>query len=126
MSSARMVTSRQVAVIEKAGVPAGIRPLQDVLLPGLRIRVLSSEPILLLGGETIAAATKSTSRRQLINRLFSIPSLNSLRLNWRKGEVRLEFAGRLHSTADVLGALASAMSGRPPAALPLLHEEVIL
>jgi E1-E2 ATPase len=126
MSSARTVTSRQVAVIEKAGVRTGIRPLQDVLLPGLRIRVLSSEPILLLGGETIAAATKSTSRRQLINRLFSIPSLNSLRLNWRKGEVRLEFAARLHSTADVLGALASAMSGRPPAALPLLHEEVIL
>jgi hypothetical protein len=103
-----------------------VRASEEVLLPGLRIKFHSSEPVLILGGETIAAAAKAATRRQLINRLFSIPSLQSLRLNRRTGEVRLEFAARLHSTADVLTTLAEAMGGRPPIALPLPHEEVIL
>jgi hypothetical protein len=103
-----------------------VRTSEEVLLPGLRIKFHSSEPVLVLGGETVAAAAKAPTRRQLINRLFSIPSLQSLRLNRRKGEVRLEFAARLHSTAYVLATVAEAMGGRPPTALPLPHEEVIL
>jgi hypothetical protein len=103
----------------------GLRSPEELLLPGLRIQILSSEPVLLLSGETIATAAKAPTRRQLVNRFFSIPSLNSLRLNWRKGEARLEFDADVNSTADALGALAWAMRGRPPAALPLLHEEVI-
>src|ERR1700680_4838272 len=127
MNHAMNVTSRQMAVIhEKGRVRAGVEPLQELLLPGLRIQVLSSEPVLFLFGETIAAAAQAPTRRQFIDRLFSIPSLKSLRLNWRKGEVRLEFANRLHSTADLLTALAEAMGGRPPLALSLPNEEVIL
>jgi hypothetical protein len=103
-----------------------VRASEEVLLPGLRIKFHSSEPVLILGGETIAAAAKAPTRRQLINRLFSIPSLQSLRMNRRKGEVRLQFAARSHATADVLTTLAEAMGGRPPIALPLPHEEVIL
>src|ERR1700744_5030923 len=127
MNSAPAVTSRQVAIIDRKGqARREERASQEISLPGLRIQVLSNEQILLLQGETIEAAAQATTRRQLINRFFSIPSLKSLRLNRRKGEVRLQFAAPLPSTANLLTSLASAMGGRPPAALPLLHEEVIL
>jgi hypothetical protein len=127
MNSAPAVTSRQVAIIDGKGqARREERPSQEISLPGLRIQVLSNEQVLLLQGETIEAAAQATARRQLINRFFSIPSLKSLRLNRRKGEVRLQFATPLPSTANLLTSLASAMGGRPPAALPLLHEEVIL
>jgi hypothetical protein len=127
MNSTVAVTPRRAAEIGgKARAELGDRPWQELLLPGLRIQVLSGEPVLLLRGETIATAARAPTRRQLINRLFSIPSLESLRLNWRKGEVRLEFSTRSHSTAELLASLASAMGGRPPAGLPLPHEEVIL
>jgi hypothetical protein len=127
MNSAPAVTSREVAIIDGKGrARREDRPSKEISLPGLRIQVLSNEQVLLLRGETVEAAAQATTRRQLINRLFSIPSLKSLRLNRRKGEVRLEFAGPLPSTANLLASLASAMGGRPPAALPLLHEEVIL
>jgi hypothetical protein len=126
MNSAVAVTSRQAAIQGKGRTQFGDRPSQELSLSGLRIQIPSSEPILILGGESVAAAAQAPTRRQLINRLFSIPSLKSLRLNRRKGEVRLEFSTRWHSTADLLALLASAMWGRPPAALPLLHEEVIL
>lgn len=121
------VTPQQIAAVRvKDPVRAGVRSFRELLLPGLRIQLLTGEPILLLRGETIATAARVPTRRQLIDRLFSISSLKSLRLNWRKGEVRLEFSPDLSGTADLLAALASAMRGRPPAALPLLHEEVIL
>jgi hypothetical protein len=127
MESNAAVNSRQRVMTPANGrVRRTVRASEEVLLSGLRIKFLNSEPVLILGGETIAAAAKAPTRRQLINRLFSIPSLKSLRLNWRKGELRLEFAARLHSTADVLATLAEAMGGRPPIALPLPHEEVIL
>jgi E1-E2 ATPase len=127
MDSAVAVTSRQRRALRANGRRrTGVRPSDELFLPGLRIKFLSGEPVLLLGGETIAAAAQAATRRQLINRFFSIPSLKSLRLNWRKGEVRAEFHGQSNSTADVLATLAAAMTGRPPAALPLLHEEVIL
>jgi hypothetical protein len=127
MESNVTADSRQRVVGAANGrVRRTVRASEEVLLPGLRIKFHSSEPVLVLGGETIAAAAKAPTRRQLINRLFSIPSLQSLRLNRRKGEVRLEFAARSHSTAEVLATLAEAMGGRPPIALPLPHEEVIL
>jgi hypothetical protein len=127
MGSNAAVNSRPLATIPANGrVRGAIRPSQEVLLPGLRIKFLSGEPVLILGGETIAAAARAPTRRQLINRFFSIPSLKSLRLNWRKGEARLEFSARSPSTTNLLDTLAKAMGGRPPVALPLLHEEVIL
>ena len=102
------------------------RASQEISLPGLRIQVLSNEQVLLLQGETIEAASQATTRRQLINRFFSIPSLMSLRLNRRKGEVRLQFAApfAFHGQSSNFPGLSD--GGRPPAALPLLHEEVIL
>jgi hypothetical protein len=127
MGSNAAVNSRQRAILPANGrVRHAVRPWNEVLLPGLRIKFLSSEPVLILGGKAIAAAAKAPTRRQLINRFFSIPSVKSLRLNWRKGEVRLEFAARSPSAADLLATLATAMGGRPPVTLPLLHEEVIL
>jgi hypothetical protein len=127
MDSAVAVTSRQRRALRpNSGLPTGVRPADELFLPGLRIKFLSSEPVLMLGGETIAAAAQATNRRQLINRFFSIPSLKSLRINWRKGEVRLEFATRLSSIAEPLAELAAAMGGHPPEALSLLHEEVVL
>jgi hypothetical protein len=121
------LTSRQVAAIQDKGrARTGVRPLQELILPGLRIQTPSSEPVLVLRGETIAAAAKAPTRRELINRFFSIPSLKSLRLNRRKAEVRLVFATHFDSVADVLATLASAMWGRQPADLPLPHEEIIL
>ena len=127
MNSAMTMTSRQGVKINGAGrAKDEIPPSLEILLPGLLIQILSSEPVLRLCGETIAAAARTPTRRQLINRFFSIPSLQRLRLNWRKGEVRLEFAAHSNTTAEVLAALASAMWGRPPVALPLMHEEVIL
>lgn len=80
----------------------------------------------MLSGEIIATATEAKTRRQLINRFFSVASLKSLRLNCRRGEACLEFAAQSHSVAEVLPALASAMRGRNPASLPLPHEEIIL
>jgi hypothetical protein len=127
MGSNTAVNSRQRAMVPANGRERRpVRPPEEVSLPGLRIKFFESEPVLVLGGEAIAAAARAPTRRQLINRFFSIPSLNSLRLNWRKGEARLEFDGRSPSTANLLATLATAMGGRPPVALPLLHEEVIL
>jgi hypothetical protein len=126
MNSAVAVTSRQAAIQGQGRAQLGDRLSQELSLPGLRIQIPGSEPVLLLRGESVAAAAQAPTRRQFINRLFSLPSLKSLRLNRRKGEVRLEFSARWRSTADLLASLASAMWGRPPAALPLLHEEVIL
>jgi hypothetical protein len=107
-------------------VDSRISTSDELLLPGLRIKFPSGEPFLLLSGETIAAAARPPNRRQLINRFFSVPSVKSLRLNWRKGEARLELLGDTYSSADLVALLAKAMGGRPPPALPLLHEEVIL
>src|ERR1700759_3832741 len=127
MNSAPAVTSRQVAIIDRKGqARLEERASQEISLPGLRIQVLSNEHILLLQGETIEAATQATTRRQLINRFFSIPSLKSLRLNRRKGNGRLQYPSPFPSTATLLPPLAWAMGERPPAALPLLHQEVIL
>lgn len=122
------VTSQPIEAVRrtKDRVRAEVRPFRELLLPGLRIQILTGEPILLLRGETIATAARVPTRRQLVDRLFSILSLKAMRMNRRKGEVRLEFSAHLDSTAGLLAALAAAMRGRPPAALPLLHEEVIL
>ena len=61
MNSAAAVTSRQVAVIDGKGrARREDRPSQELSLPGLRIQVLSNEPVLLLRGETIAAAAQAS------------------------------------------------------------------
>jgi hypothetical protein len=111
------------AIVERARRQNGTRALQELSLPGLKLQILSKEPILLLSGETIVAAVRVPTRRRLINRLFSISTLRSLRLNRRKGEVRLEFSSP--SIPEVLAALAAAMRARPVDELPLLHEEII-
>jgi hypothetical protein len=124
MNAAMTVPPQErAAIVKRAPRQTGLRRPQELVLPGLRLQILSNEPVLLLSGETIVAAARAPTRRRLINRLFSITSLRSLRLNWRKGEVRLEFSPA--SIGEVLAALALAMRGGPAGELPLLHEEVI-
>jgi hypothetical protein len=103
MNLTKAVNSQQETVVleaERARVP--VRRSKALLFSGLRIQMLSEERVLRLSGKTIAATAQGLTRRELINRFFSIPSLKSLRINWRKGEVRLEFAARLSSIAEPL------------------------
>jgi hypothetical protein len=126
MNLTKAMSQQKTAVLEVERARVRVRRPKALLLSGLRIQVLSDEPVLRLSGKTIAAAAEVLTPRQLINRFFSIPSLKSLRFNWRKGEARLEFAAQFSSVAELLADLASAMFGRPPEALSLLHEEVVL
>jgi E1-E2 ATPase len=127
MNLTKAVNSQpETVVLEAEPARVRVRRSKALLFSGLRIRILSDERVLSLSGKTIAAAVQGLTRRELINRFFSIPSLKSLRINWRKGEVRLEFATRLSSIAEPLAELAAAMGGHPPEALSLLHEEVVL
>jgi len=92
--------------------------------PDLQIRFEADDANVALRGAAIAATAKSASRRELINRLFSIPALKSLRLNWKKGEVHLEFSDssdRLRRLSE----LANAMQRPRPPVLALAHEELI-
>lgn len=98
-----------------------------VNLPGLSVRFLDHKPVVYLTGRTIAIAARSRTRRELIERLFSIKSIKALRLSWKKGEARLEFRDSKTTRAQFLNTLAAAMQGgsRPaPGILP--HAEVVL
>ena len=95
-------------------------------LPGLRIQLIGSKPTILLSGHAIRVATQISARRELIDRFFSIQGLESLRLNWMRGEVRVEFAKNRKSPSEIATLFANAMRRSRPAALPLPHEEVIL
>ena len=98
----------------------------SLVFPGLRVRFAGSAPILVLSGSAVAAAIRATNRRELINRLFSIRSLQSLMLNARRGEVRLDFNEPRNSQRRLLAAVGQALQGARTARLRLPHEEVIL
>ncbi len=114
---------RQLAVI--SGPARGAAP--EVLeLPGLAVRFLEGGPATLLSGRTISAAAQVPTRREFIDRLFSLRLLDSLRLDPKKGEVRLEFAASKTSRSGIVASLAKAIGGNRPPALTLPHEEAIL
>jgi hypothetical protein len=122
----RTTHSRRATTAIVPSKPRPETPWPEVVsFPGLQVRFQSSDSTVFLTGAVIAAATESGARRELIHRLFSITALKSLRLNWKKGEVRLEFTG-VESPTQRLAQLAAAIQMPRPLALPLPHEELIL
>ena len=79
-----------------------------------------------LSGKAISNAVQSSSRRELIDRLFSIPAVDALRINLRSSDVQLEFDNGEISPPEIKPALAAAMLGARPPKLPLPHERAIL
>lgn len=98
---------------------------QAYSFPGLQVRFEPGGSRMVLRGSAITATAGSSSRRELINRLFSVPALQSLRLNWKRGEARLEFHGSAPQLRR-LSKLALAMQTPRPLVLPLAHEALIL
>ncbi|MBV8141559.1 MAG: hypothetical protein JOZ60_05875 [Verrucomicrobia bacterium] len=107
-------------------MPAEIKRWVGLTLPELRVQVLSNGRGFSLSGQAIRIASHVRARRRLIDRFFSVPSLESVNLDTRAASVRLEFADRSQSVSELLSKTASAMRGRTPAVIPLLHDEIIV
>lgn len=91
------------------------------------VRVLDHDPFQVsLSGSRIARACRRPVRRELIDRLFSLPDLRSLHLDCRRKRLRLEFSTGFASVQEALASIAEAMRHRPPQPLELRHENELL
>ncbi len=79
-----------------------------------------------LEGDPIRRAAQPETRRALVDRLFSLPALLSLRLDPRRGSVCLTLDRDRGTTEEFLDALAHAMRSPAPRPLPLPLEEALL
>ncbi len=94
--------------------------------PRLRIRLSEDKTSLHLVGGPLWNTAQPGSRRNLIDRFFTLPSVKALTLDSVRGKALLEFSEKIDSVGEVLEALAFAMRLRDPKRLPLAHEEVLL
>lgn len=78
-----------------------------------------------LQGDLLADALSFTTRRDLIDRFFALPTLSLLHLNTRQDKARLHFDKKL-TRAEALEALAQAMRSRVVERLPLANEHLLL
>ncbi len=122
-----LAEGREIAVISPANSSDRQRKSREVFrLPGLVIRVAGDKLVAALSGTAIAAALEPARRRELIDRLFSMTTLESARILSREGEIRLTFDAVRISAREIVSALAHATGGARPQVIPLPHEEIIL
>jgi hypothetical protein len=94
-------------------------------ITGVRAKVTGDHRIVHLQGHLVTDALAHTTRRDLIDRFFLLPTLDLLHLNTRTGLARLHFSEKIVK-AEVLDALAAAMRRRVVERLPLAHEHLLL
>ena len=117
---------REIAVLNQGDSSDRQRRSREVFrLPGLVIRLAGDKLVATLTGTAIGAALEPARRRELIDRLFSIITLESARILSRDGEIRLNFTATRISPQEIVSALAKATGGTRPQAILLPHEEII-
>ncbi len=95
--------SRQIAVIGDTNSAGQSHQARDLFrLPGLLIRQVGEKLIATLSGTAIEVASEPSNRRELIDRLFSLGTLQSARIHWKKGELRLEFEAAKISPEEII------------------------
>jgi hypothetical protein len=78
-----------------------------------------------LTSELLASAAEAATRRELLDRLFSISALHGARVNSRRGSALLDFKPNQPTVAESLEALTSAMRLRQPERLPFPNEHLL-
>jgi hypothetical protein len=87
--------------------------------------VLKRGSILELRSELLASAARAATRRELLDRLFSIAALQGVRVDSRRGSALLDFKPNQPTVAEALEALSVAMRLRQPERLPLPNEHFL-
>jgi E1-E2 ATPase len=82
---------------------------QPALEPKLDAKVYGGGSIIRLSGQLLAAAASVSKRRELINRLFSIPDVGRAKVEQRFGAITLWFLQGGLQRSELLDALAAAM-----------------
>jgi hypothetical protein len=81
--------------------------------------------ILELRSELLASAAGAATRRELLDRLFSISALHGARVDSRRGSALLDFKPNQPTVAESLEALTVAMRLRQPERLPFPNEHFL-
>ena len=81
----------------------------------LTARINRDGSIIKLSGEMLATAASGSTRRELIDRLFSIPDVGRIRVQQHLGTVTLWFLKNGFDRGELLTALAAAMRLKEPA-----------
>ena len=81
--------------------------------------------ILELTSELLASAARAATRRELLDRLFSISALQGVRVDSQRGSALLDFKPNQPTVAESLEALTVAMRLRQPERLPFPNEHFL-
>src|SRR5271166_5069759 len=93
--------------------------------PKLNVRVRKHGSILELTSELLASAAREATRRELLDRLFSISALHGARVDSRRGSALLDFKPNQLTVAESLEALTVAMRLRQPERVPFPNEHLL-
>ena len=93
--------------------------------PKLNVRVRKRGSILELTSELLASAAREATRRELLDRLFSISALHGARVDSRRGSALLDFKPNQLTVAESLEALTVAMRLRQPEQVPFPNEHLL-
>src|ERR1700726_2833242 len=93
--------------------------------PKLNVRVRKRGSVLELTSELLASAAREATRRELLDRLFSISALHGARVDSRRGSALLDFKPKQLTVAESLEALTVAMRLRQPERVPFPNEHLL-
>jgi len=93
--------------------------------PKLNVRVRKRGSILELTSELLASAAREATRRELLDRLFSVSALHGARVDSRRGSALLDFKPNQLTVAESLEALTVAMRLRQPEQVPFPNEHLL-
>ena len=93
--------------------------------PKLNVRVRKRGSILELTSELLASAAREATRRELLDRLFSISALHGARVDSRRGSALLDFKPNQLTVAESLEALTVAMRLHQPERVPFPNEHLL-
>jgi hypothetical protein len=92
----------------------------------LRVRAERRPGTVFISGEALAAAVQLATRRELIDRLFSLPALRAVRIDPARGAAALTFEAEELSIPDALEALAVTLRAKNPHHFELPHDELLV
>jgi cation transport ATPase len=92
--------------------------------PGLNVKP-GGRRVLILSGAAVELAMKPEHRRELVDRLFSIPALAGLTMDLEAGRARLRFQQGAGRTPELLRSVAKAMRLPKPEHLALAELDLI-
>ncbi|HTD16892.1 MAG TPA: hypothetical protein VK673_17050, partial [Chthoniobacterales bacterium] len=99
---------------------------QNSSRPKPNLSVHKRGSILELRSEFLASAARAATRRELLDRLFSISALHGARVDSERGSALLDFKPNQPTVAESLEALTVAMRLRHPERLPFPNEHFLL